>query len=784
MKKLLVLFLLAILAYPTMATQEWRENGNVNAEKEWSELNVFAGTNSNYTAVEDSAMNGCPNDFATGFMGLDVTFVGFVSGEGDATYTWDFGDNTTGEGSEATHHYLEEGTYEVSLTTVLNGTCEYTSTRTIEVWDDGGSNDSTMNDCTNNFGYEVTDLDVAFTGFVEAEGDATYTWDFGDNTTGEGSEATHHYLEEGTYEVSLTTVLNGTCEYVSTRTIEVWDNAVGNDSTINDCTNNFGYEITDLNVAFTGFVEAEGDATYSWNFGDNTTGEGAEITHQYLEEGTYEVSLTTVLNGTCEYTSTRMVEIGGNACVNNFDYVATDLNVAFTGLVEAEGDATYAWNFGDNTTGEGAEATHEYPAPGLYEVSLTTVLNGTCEFTSTQIIEVWGNGGDNDSITNGCANDFVVDFMGLNLTFIGFVAGEGDATYTWNFGDNTTGEGAEVTHSYLEEGTYEVSLTTVLNDTCEFTSTRTVEVWDNGDDSTITVIGHVSVDNYFIDAGVVSLYAVVTDSANGEEDIVFLESVLTGEYGLYEFHDLTYNRFVILAAPQETSTHYETALPTYYGDVVNWVDATIITIEDNNTPTPHDINLQSATGTDEGICQITGNLVGEQAKAPLSNNQELVLHLLDENQNVLTFTYSAINNNFDFSNLAYGQYTIYTEAVGIPTYPSVVNLSEENPTAEIEIFVNATEIANSVKGIENIKVNGNVYPNPVNTSAHIDLNLLENSKVEIRIINQVGQTLEYKNESLSKGEHKFTFNTQDYPSGLYFIKVSNEKTSITQKFVK
>ncbi|PID89219.1 MAG: hypothetical protein CSB01_03145, partial [Bacteroidia bacterium] len=420
-------------------------------------------------------------------------------------------------------------------------------------------------------------------------------------------------------------------------------------------------------------------------------------------------------------------------CMNSFDYVITDLNVDFVGVVEGEGEATYAWDFGDNTTGEGAEIMHQYLEEGFYEVSLTTVLNDTCEFTSTQMIEVWNNGGGNDSTMSNCMNSFDYVITDLNVEFVGVVEGEGEATYAWDFGDNTTGEGAEIMHQYLEEGFYEVSLTTVLNDTCEFTSTQMIEVWDNsgGNDSTMTIAGHVYVENQFIDAGMVSLYAVVADTIGGENDIVLLDNVSTDSSGVYVFNNVAYNKFLILAAPVETSAYYETALPTYYGNVVNWMDATIVVVEDNNKPIVCDIDLQLAEGTTDGQGQISGNLVGEEVKAKLSNDNELILHLLDKNQNLLTFTYSAVNDNFNFSNLAFGQYTVYTEAVGLPTYPNIVTLSADNPTAEIQIYVNSTEVTTGIEDITNVEIQGNVYPNPVSTFAQVDLNILETSEVEL-----------------------------------------------------
>ncbi len=282
----------------------------------------------------------------------------------------------------------------------------------------------------------------------------------------------------------------------------------------------------------------------------------------------------------------------------------------------------------------------------------------------------------------------------------------------------------------------------------------------------------------------VSLYAVVADTIGGQNDIVLLDNVPTDSSGMYVFDNVANNKFLILAAPVETSAYYETALPTYYGNVVNWMDATIVVVEDNNEPIVCDIDLQLAEGTTDGQGQISGNLVGEEVKAKLSNDNELVLHLLDENQNILTFTYSAVNDSFAFSNLAFGQYTVYTEAIGLPTYPNVVTLSADNPTAGIQIYVNSTEVTTGIDDIANVEIQSNVYPNPVSTLAQVDLNILETSEVELSIINQLGQVLESKTQRLNTGNHTLTFDTYNYPSGLYFIQIQSEKANITQKFIK
>ena len=65
--------------------------------------------------------------------------------------------------------------------------------------------------------------------------------------------------------------------------------------------------------------------------------------------------------------------------VASFTSTATDLTVAFDGSTSIDPDGwieSWAWSFGDGTTGGGARPPHTYAAPGTYPVTLT-VTDGT-----------------------------------------------------------------------------------------------------------------------------------------------------------------------------------------------------------------------------------------------------------------------------------------------------------------------------------------------------------------------------------------------------------------------
>jgi hypothetical protein len=62
----------------------------------------------------------------------------------------------------------------------------------------------------------------------------------------------------------------------------------------------------------------------------------------------------------------------GPARISVFDDQANVFNFGFTGHVTQEsGNETYAWNFGDTTTGAGQQVSHVFPGSGPYPVVLT-----------------------------------------------------------------------------------------------------------------------------------------------------------------------------------------------------------------------------------------------------------------------------------------------------------------------------------------------------------------------------------------------------------------------------
>ncbi|AHM62644.1 beta-1,4-xylanase [Flammeovirgaceae bacterium 311] len=84
-------------------------------------------------------------------------------------------------------------------------------------------------------------------------------------------------------------------------------------------------------------------------------------------------------------------EASNSAPTASFSATVTDLTAAFDASASFDSDGTissYAWDFGDGSTGSGELANHSFSAYGNYTVTLTVTDNGGAVGTSSQLVSV------------------------------------------------------------------------------------------------------------------------------------------------------------------------------------------------------------------------------------------------------------------------------------------------------------------------------------------------------------------------------------------------------------
>ena len=210
--------------------------------------------------------------------------------------------------------------------------------------------------------------------------------------------------------------------------------------------------------------------SYQWNFGDGQTGTGQSTNHTYANPGTYQATLTVSTgNGHCTDQITQTVTVNPLPTASfNATTVCQGEATQFTSTSSGDQIISYQWNFGDNQTGIGQNANHTYTQPGTYNVTLTVQTSGGCSDHITQTVTVNASPTANFNATTVC--------VGEDTQFTSTSTGQDITSYQWNFGDNQTGTGQNVNHTYAQPGTYQVTLTVQANGGCSDQITRTVTV--------------------------------------------------------------------------------------------------------------------------------------------------------------------------------------------------------------------------------------------------------------------------------------------------------------------
>jgi PKD repeat protein len=401
-------------------------------------LTVISGSLNNTLTLNDEIeiITGPFADFNFNVNGSTVEFFNTSTVSGATTYSWDFGDNSTSTDENPTHTYTDDGTYTVVL----------------EVTNDCGSSSAQFNVViatppTANFLANQTVGCATFsTNFTSTSSNNTvgYSWVFQGGTPATSTLANPvvSYPTPGSYPVSLT-VSNA----------QGTDNKTVLNYIVVNTPPSSSFTFTQSGLTFS-FASTSSNATsLLWDFGDGNTSTLPNPVHTFATAGNYTVFLTAD-NALCPESVSSQGVNATSAPLSLFTASANSGCASFTTTftsTSTNNPTSYAWSFPGGNPSSSTLSNPEvtYASAGSYDVTLVT----TNSFGSNTL-----NLPNYINVSTVPVTDFTYQGIGLTYNFASTAANA--ISYAWDFGDGNLSSLENPTHSYVQEGNYDVKLIT------------------------------------------------------------------------------------------------------------------------------------------------------------------------------------------------------------------------------------------------------------------------------------------------------------------------------------
>lgn len=299
-------------------------------------------------------------------------------------------------------------------------------------------------------------IDFTNTSSPQNPGLTTYMWDFGDQQYDWQMNPSHTYNVPGTYWVCLTlmdSVNQITCTYCDSVNV-----------TGSVLCNLWAYPQVTANATCQSCADGSATVTpyggtapysYTWSSGGNSQSVSG------LAPGVYTVCVTDV--NSCVACDSVVVGISNStSCAISF-VSNTSSNWSFFQSTVTGSNASYVtWDFGDQSTGVGNYAWHQYAANGVYSVCATLIDSTTmCSAMYCDSVVI-------SNSTQTCDANFYVwlDSTNNNTAWVYNLSYGSGISYQWYWGDNSPVDTATYpTHVYQSTGSYNICLVVVSQST-------------------------------------------------------------------------------------------------------------------------------------------------------------------------------------------------------------------------------------------------------------------------------------------------------------------------------
>jgi gliding motility-associated-like protein len=385
---------------------------------------------------------------------------------GTFSQTWNFGDASASNDANPLHHYTTGGSYTVQLITVSDRGCKDSISKTV----------ATNPNPTSLFGINDTAQCLRANNFVFtnnstiATGSNTYTWNFGDATNSTAASPIKNYSNYSTvYTVQLIANSNKGCSDTTFKNVYLYQHPTTNftiASNTEQCQKSNLFILNNTSSFPT-------PISYQWSFGDGSLSTQTNESHQYTTFNNYTITLvaTTAEKG-CTDTMRKPIAVyknpGSTFTINNSLQCFRGNNFVF-GNTPTGSNYAYNWSFGDGTTDNTGNPTHNYTSVNNYSVQL--IVNNiasptlTCSDTVSKPVSIRPE--PIGTIVNK-GNNFLCQDDSLPIT------ANGGVSYQWFKNGVAISNATNSIYQALHEGIYTVDVTNQFG--CTSTSPDTAFV--------------------------------------------------------------------------------------------------------------------------------------------------------------------------------------------------------------------------------------------------------------------------------------------------------------------
>jgi PKD repeat protein len=573
---------------------------------------------------------------------------------------------------------------------------------------------------------------------------SNYSWSFGDGNIDSVGSPVHYYDSTGIYTIQLFALSDSGCSNSMSHIISYSENPIARVASIIACANS-NITLTDASIVPTGYTIA----SWSWNV-NGTTATTSSINYNFPTQGKYPINLTVITSGGCTDTYNDSFEVFPAI---NLDFSATgncigdttkfnDITGSFS-IIQREWIFASGLGYAFNTP----NPTFKFTAPGNYLVSYKAKNAIGCTDSIAKNITIY-------SLPNALFTDSIACLNSIKTFTDRSISIDDTINYWyWNI-DGANYFTPIVNHIANSTSTFPASLEVSTIHGCKDSYNRNITI------SNPPIADFTYTPNY----GVAPLLVSFTNTSIGAvsyqwyfNDSSFANSNLASPSFTY-LENKDY--FPVLVATntdgcQDSASKYISIKPSE-------LDIQLENMELYKTLTP-----SGFTETRVGVRLVN---VGSRT----INNIKLASRI--ENGNIIvedwTGSLAPGQSQFYIYNAAF-----YINSNDINRY-ICVEAYDVNDGSETNLSNNKVCKNNNSQG-----VTSDIYPNPSNQSANIDVVLVQATDVNITIYNELGAviipTTKYDG---AEGLNHYSFNTNNLANGHYYMMLKYFTSEEKRKF--